>query len=373
MPKSAGRSTTATSSGKEPEAPSTHSPHAVLQLPSVVIDSYNAELRDEEGFIGDRASNRAFREILGEWRERFGRTGKDPFGDEDSRSISKRKLDKALAGDDLDAAGIVHGAIEEFAQQLAGVVRRFVRLKGWRDTQRIVVGGGLRESRVGELAIGRAGVLLRADGLDLPLIPIRHHPDEAGLIGSAHLAPAWIFTGHDHLLAIDIGGTNIRAGIVATNLRKAKDLSRAEVVRSDLWRHRDEKPAPTRKATVERLTAMLKDLIDGAAKEKRVLAPFIGVGCPGLIRPDGSIERGGQNLPGDWESSRFNLVETLAEAIPEIGGHPPMVVMHNDAVVQGLSEVPFMQDVERWGVLTIGTGLGNARFTNRGAGEAEKG
>jgi hypothetical protein len=41
--------------------------------------------------------------------------------------------------------------------------------------------------------------------------------------------------------------------------------------------------------------------------------------------------------------------------------------MHNDAVVQGLSEIPFMQDVERWGVLTIGTGLGNARFTNRGS------
>jgi hypothetical protein len=34
-------------------------------------------------------------------------------------------------------------------------------------------------------------------------------------------------------------------------------------------------------------------------------------------------------------------------------------------VVQGLSEIPFMQDVDRWGVLTIGTGLGNARFTNR--------
>ena len=39
--------------------------------------------------------------------------------------------------------------------------------------------------------------------------------------------------------------------------------------------------------------------------------------------------------------------------------------MHNDGVVQGLAEVPFMQDVEHWGVLTIGTGLGNARFTNR--------
>jgi len=39
--------------------------------------------------------------------------------------------------------------------------------------------------------------------------------------------------------------------------------------------------------------------------------------------------------------------------------------MHNDGVAQGLSEAPFMQDVECWGVLTIGTGLGNARFTNR--------
>jgi hypothetical protein len=42
-----------------------------------------------------------------------------------------------------------------------------------------------------------------------------------------------------------------------------------------------------------------------------------------------------------------------------------VVVMHNDAVVQGLSEVPFLQDVKHWGVFTIGTGLGNARFTNR--------
>jgi hypothetical protein len=34
-------------------------------------------------------------------------------------------------------------------------------------------------------------------------------------------------------------------------------------------------------------------------------------------------------------------------------------------VVQGLSEVPNMTDVSHWGVMTIGTGLGNARFTNR--------
>ena len=84
-----------------------------------------------------------------------------------------------------------------------------------------------------------------------------------------------------------------------------------------------------------------------------------------MIDADGSIEKGAQNLPGNWESSKFNLPASLVEAIPQIGDHDTAVLMHNDGVVQGLSEVPFMQDVERWGVLTIGTGLGNARFTNR--------
>jgi predicted NBD/HSP70 family sugar kinase len=110
---------------------------------------------------------------------------------------------------------------------------------------------------------------------------------------------------------------------------------------------------------------MLKRLIKRADEERLHLAPFIGIGCPGIINPDGSIERGAQNLPGNWESSRFNLPAALYEAIPKIGDFDTAIVMHNDAVVQGLSEVPFMQDVDKWGVFTIGTGLGNALFTNR--------
>lgn len=39
--------------------------------------------------------------------------------------------------------------------------------------------------------------------------------------------------------------------------------------------------------------------------------------------------------------------------------------MHNDAVVQGLSELPYLACCKRWGVLTIGTDLGNARSTRR--------
>ena len=72
-----------------------------------------------------------------------------------------------------------------------------------------------------------------------------------------------------------------------------------------------------------------------------------------------------RETPRCW---RFSLTEPV-EAIPQIGDHDTAVLMHNDGVAQGLSEVPFMQDVERWGVLTIGTGLGNARFTNRRKGK----
>ena len=83
---------------------------------------------------------------------------------------------------------------------------------------------------------------------------------------------------------------------------------------------------------------------------------------PWRHQEDGTIDRGGQNLPGHWEGSRFNLPQVIAEKLPKIGGHTTHVVMHNDAVVQGLSEAPFLHDVDCWGVLTIGTGLGNACF-----------
>jgi hypothetical protein len=57
--------------------------HGARELPSVRVDAYNAELTDPsgEGFLGDRASNRAFMEILEDWRERVsrGNGGEDPL------------------------------------------------------------------------------------------------------------------------------------------------------------------------------------------------------------------------------------------------------------------------------------------------------
>jgi hypothetical protein len=337
--------------------------HGSLLLPSVKVDCYSLELKDGEGFIGDRASKSAFAAILDKWRAPLRKLGDDPLGGTPSDDISKKKLDSLLSKGDTDEAGVVHSAVEEFAQQLASVIRRFLRTKGWRDTQYIAVGGGFRNSRLGELAIGRSAILLKSDELRVELGPIHHHPDEAGLIGALHLLPSWMIGAHDGIIAVDIGGTNIRAGVVQSNLKEAGNRAKAEVWKSERWRHAEDDPK--RDEAVQRLTEMIKDLIESAAKAKIRIAPVIGIGCPGVIQEDGSIKAGAQNLPGNWESSRFNLAEAIRDAIPMIGDYETAVIIHNDAVVQGLSELPFINDFDRWGALTIGTGLGNARFTAR--------
>jgi hypothetical protein len=51
---------------------------------------------------------------------------------------------------------------------------------------------------------------------------------------------------------------------------------------------------------------------------------------------------------------------------------PPDAVDDDGAAVQGLSRAPLQPDMDRWGVLTIGTGLGNARFSDRRAAEADR-
>lgn len=341
------------------------------KLPLVNVDTHSSELRDEEGYLGDRASRRAFRAILGDWRNRIEDIVQhDPFATTGGK-LSKKRLDRLFATGSSLSAGVLHTAIEEFAVELADVTRCFLeRDEHWKGTERIVVGGGLSGSRIGEIMIGRAAVLLKAAGYPILMDPIRYDPDHGGIIGATRLAPAWALRGCDAMLAVDIGGSNIRAGLVVLGLDHAPDLSDCTVAQLEHWRYADEKVRPTRKEAVGRLVDMLETLAAAAKKKNLRLSPLIGVACPGNILPDGQIERGAQNLPGNWESKQFNLATQLTEAIPTLDGHPSHVIMHNDAVVQGLAEAPFMTNVRRWGVLTVGTGLGNARFTNRKAAKA---
>ena len=356
--------------GQETEVRMDLPSHGASVLPSVTIDSYNLEVEDEDGFIGDKASKGAFWECVDKWRKTLGEMGEDPFGGKPSEKVGKRKLADFLVDGDADAAALVHSAVEDFAQQLTKVIRRYLRLKDWRDTECIAVGGGFRKSRIGELAVARAGLLLRAEGLDVVLEMIRNNPDDAGLLGTAHLLPAWMLKGHTAMLAVDIGGTNFRTGVVELNLEKNRSLAKSKVVKSELWRHGDDET--DRDAATTRLAEMLKELVAWSEKNELELAPVIGIGCPGIIKEDGSIDRGGQNLPGNWESARFNLPQVIRAAIPVIGRNETMVVMHNDAVVQGLSELPYVAKRRKWAILTIGTGLGNACFTNRADAKTSK-
>jgi len=338
--------------------------HGAGDLPKVEVASYNLELRDKAGFIGDRANKTAFRDTLDGWRKRVRAGGPDPLGDAPTDDLSKKDIDGLLKDGESEAATLVRAAIDDFAAALAGILLRYLEEDAWKGTRRIVVGGGFSDSKAGLLAMARTQLLLRAEGMKVDLVPISHHPDEAGLIGAVHLIPSWMLKGHDAILAVDIGGTNIRAGVVKLNLDDKPDFSKAKVWKSELWRHADDEPKRT--ATIEYLVEMIEGLIARAEKAKLTLAPVIGIGCPGVIAADGSIARGGQNLPGgNWESTHFNLPEALRKAIPAICGEPTFVIMHNDAVVQGLSQAPHMADTERWAAVTIGTGLGNASFRNR--------
>ena len=43
--------------------------HGAARLPSVNVDSFNIELKDDDHFVGDRATKGAFRKIFDRWRK----------------------------------------------------------------------------------------------------------------------------------------------------------------------------------------------------------------------------------------------------------------------------------------------------------------
>ena len=336
--------------------------HGARLFPGLRLDACSLDLPEGARQVGDRASHKAFDRILAGWRRKVRRGGPDPFGPEPEEAPARETLDATLAGGSPEAAGILHGAIEDYAGALADVVRRFLQLPEWAGTERIVVGGGLRTARTGEVAIGRAAVLLRAEGLSVRLTPIRHHPDEAGLIGAARLLPRRVLEDCDAVLTADLGGTSFRAGVVLPRLGVAPDLAAAGVLAQQPLaprgrgeagpRYRDR--APRRPARRPRQRGRCGRLHARARRRGRRAR---------RMDPDGHILRGAQGLPGDWQEEGFRAADALARLLPLEGGGHPLVVLHNDAVAQGLSEAPFLRDVVRWGVLTVGTGLGNARFT----------
>src|ERR1700749_4063054 len=116
--------------------------HGAHRLPSVHVDSYNLEIKDNQGFIGDRASKGAFRGMIDDIRKSIREAGDDPLGDEESYELTKADRDNLLTRGKPEEAGIVQSAIENFSQEFSNVIRRFLKQKEWKDTERIGIGGG---------------------------------------------------------------------------------------------------------------------------------------------------------------------------------------------------------------------------------------
>jgi hypothetical protein len=333
----------------------TQQKHGARDWPRFSIGDYSLLLEDAEGLVGDQASETAFREVLKGWQQTLELAGRKPFGDEAAEDMSKERLDAIASGPDAEAARALARAIGEFSERLAYVTRQFLNAPSWQGVERIAVGGGFKESQIGRLAMRLAEQHLAEHGHPVALRPLHHAADDGGLVGWTQLRPD--DGDRRAFLAVDIGGTNVRCGIVVC------DGPEPRVVQREKWHHaEDDTPQDD---LVEGIVGMLRRLVTHADKQGIALSPFIGVACPGVIRADGSIERGAQNMPGDWHGASFHLPRRLAENLRQIGDEPVQVLMHNDAVVQGLSEAPHMRDVKRWAVLTIGTGLGNASFTNK--------
>jgi predicted NBD/HSP70 family sugar kinase len=329
-----------------------------MRIQDILITSYNVELRDKDGFLGDKASVGAFLNMADERRDELLAAGPCQFDHEDN--LTPEHLDAILATGTEHQKLIAQEVIVAYAERLAAVLQAHLELDAWQNVGAIIVGGGFEHTRAGKAAIALGQELLSQRRSAPPLQLLRHHPDEAGLIGCIHLVPEVIGNEAGAILACDIGGTNFRCGIVQLPNGDARSVA-AKVWASDKWRHggRDQR----RGDALDHLVTMLCNLADEAKQSSIRLAPFVGVACPGIIDSDGRIARGAQNLPGNWEDARFNLPKMLEESLSGMADLCSTEVrMHNDAVVQGLSEEPNVRDKDEWAIVTIGTGFGNATF-----------
>ena len=267
-------------------------PHGASVIDGLRIESYNLPLRDDEGFVGDRAHGKAFADALEALRAESRLTlGRDPLSG--VRSDDRRKLDDVLRNGDPESPRLIAAAVETFAARLADVAARFLETDEWADTRHIIVGGGMHEAGIGETAIRRANDHLAGRGVGSVLRPIHGDPDEAALLGAARLCPPEIRARYEAVMGVDIGGGNIRTGVVLLNQGLGRDLARSEVLLREHWRYCLEPVG--RDEAVEHLNAMLAELLRRASQAGLTLAPFVGVGCPGRIGPGrGDLLRGAE-------------------------------------------------------------------------------
>ncbi|MGI6108298.1 MAG: ROK family protein [Eubacteriaceae bacterium] len=146
-------------------------------------------------------------------------------------------------------------------------------------------------------------------------------------------------------IGIDVGGTNLAAGVVD---------SKGDIV------HKISTPAEVEKgyqSMLDKLTALSEELI-AWTKENKPGDPVteIGAGIPGIISKDGSTVVSAPNI--FWKN------ESLQKDLSEKTGLP--VYLSNDATVAGIAENVFgsTRGFEDAFMYTLGTGVGGCVIVN---------
>jgi hypothetical protein len=115
------------------------------------ISGYGAKLPDpdKEGcFLGDRVSGRAFVKLFYKHCRKAGiKIDKD---------LSESGIDHLLEDGSASEERAVRDVCVDFGNQLAEVIKAFLKWKYWNKTERIVIGGGMAARHVGDIVIHAA-------------------------------------------------------------------------------------------------------------------------------------------------------------------------------------------------------------------------
>ena len=140
------------------------------------------------------------------------------------------------------------------------------------------------------------------------------------------------------ILGIDLGGTNIRAGLVSDNNLSA--ISSQHINAQD---------------TIEKVLQQLFQFIDRSINNS---VPAIGIGVPGLVEPEQEIVFDVVNIPS-WKEVPLKKLMEERYKLP--------VLINNDANCFALGEFHFGKGRGHDSMigLTIGTGLGSGIIINK--------
>ena len=153
----------------------------------------------------------------------------------------------------------------------------------------------------------------------------------------------------NHILAADIGGTNLRLAIID---RQGNILDDSRI-QADLSLH----DATTQSAAETHIINTLSRNISGFLEQSHYSVNSIGMGFPGFFRGDSGILAASPNLP---LLHNFPLAEKLANAVKK------PVIVQNDALCAAMGEQRFGAGKGEKNLLhiTLGTGVGGGLILN---------